>query len=203
METSANVSALAVFGYGSLASRESAAQTLGRPVSAPQPARLRGWSRAWTLVRDNLTSEKTFARADGSLPRFCLGLNLELSRQPTKPNGVLIAVSMQELERLDLREMRYLRADVHEQIDYGETSPTVDFDHIYTYVARPEHHHATPPPDTILIGSYLRAVESAFDELGPGELERFRATTLAPAAEVVEARLVDGERIPPGNPRDW
>jgi hypothetical protein len=203
VEASANVSGLAVFGYGSLASRESAAQTLGRSVSAPRPARLRGWSRAWTLVRDNLASEKTFARADGSLPRFCLGLNLEPSRQPTEPNGALIAVSMQELERLDLREMRYLRADVRGQIEHGEASQTVDFDHIYAYVARPEHHHATTPPDTILIASYLRAVESAFDALGPGELERFRATTLAPAAEVVEARLVDGERIPRGNPRDW
>ena len=99
--------------------------------------------------------------------------------------------------------MRYLRVDVSEQIEHGDGGQAVDFDHVYAYFARPEHHRATPPPDTILIASYLRAVESAFDELGPGELERFRATTLAPAAEVVEAKLVDGERIPPGNPRDW
>ena len=197
------MSGIAVFGYGSLVSRESAAQTLGRSVSAPQPARLRGWSRAWTLVRDNLASEKTFARADGSLPRFCIGLNVEPSERPTDPNGALIGVSEPELERLDLREIRYLRVDVREQIELGDPSAAVDFDTVYVYYAKPEHHRATPPPQTILIASYLRTVESAFDELGPGELERFRATTLAPAAEVVEARLVDGERIPPGNPRDW
>ncbi len=201
VEAATSVSRLAIFGYGSLVSRTSAAQTLGRPVNAVKPARLHGWTRAWTLVRDNLASEKTFARADGTLPRFCLGLNLEPSEQPTAPNGALIAVSEAELIRLDLREMRYLRVEVSEQIELD--GGAVDFDRIYAYTARPEHRRAMPPPDTILIALYLRAVESAFDELGPTELDRFRETTLPPGAGAVDAHLVDGERIPPGNPRDW
>ena len=57
--------------------RASASQTLGRPVEFAAVARLRGWPRAWTLGREQAASEKTFARADGSIPRFCLGLNLE------------------------------------------------------------------------------------------------------------------------------
>ena len=60
---------LAVFGYGSLVSRRSAAETLGRPVAGPIPARLEGFARGWILGRDNLATEKMFARADGSVPR--------------------------------------------------------------------------------------------------------------------------------------
>ena len=76
---------------------------------ASVPARLEGFSRGWTLGRDNLRSEKMFARADGSLPRFCLGLNLERDRCgiAPAPNGVLLEVTKAELERLDLREIRY------------------------------------------------------------------------------------------------
>ena len=73
------MSRLAVFGYASLVSPASASHTLGRPV-APIPARLQGWTRAWSLARDNRTSEKTFARPDGSEPAYCLGLNLEPAR---------------------------------------------------------------------------------------------------------------------------
>jgi hypothetical protein len=80
---------LAVFGYASLVSPESAAQTLGRPVADPVPARLHGWSRGWTLGREQAKSEKTFARPDGSVPHFCLGLNLDPIPDAPAPNGVL------------------------------------------------------------------------------------------------------------------
>ena len=77
---------IAVFGYASLASPASASQTIGRPVEFAGVARLDGWRRAWTLGREQAASEKTFARADGSIPRFCLGLNVEpdpARRRPT------------------------------------------------------------------------------------------------------------------------
>ena len=75
-------STLAVFAYGSLASPASAAITLGRNVDVVQVARLHGWRRRWSLYRDNLAVEKTFSRAsDGSLPAYCLGLNVEAADQ--------------------------------------------------------------------------------------------------------------------------
>lgn len=199
------MSRLAVFGYGSLVSRASAAHTLGRAVASVHPARLRGWSRAWTLARDNLACEKTFARADGSLPRFCLGLNLEpaqAARAPA-PNGGLIELAEAELERLDLREMRYSRIEVSSQVEPRDDVTSPAFSRVYTYTAKPGHHSPTAPEDAILIASYLRTVERAFEQLGSGELELFRATTAAPGVEITEAGLVDGERIPPGNPREW
>jgi hypothetical protein len=190
------MSSLAVFGYASLVNRESAARTLGRPVEAAAPARLQGWSRAWTLGRDNAASEKTFARADGSLPRWCLGLNVDRAERPTNPNGALIEVTEAELDRLDLREMRYLRVEVTDAV--GDSG----FDAVFTYTARPEHHHPTPPPDAIIVATYPAAVEAGFAALGPGQLDLYRRTTVPPPAAVTEATLV-ADRIPEGNPREW
>ena len=190
---------LAVFGYASLVSPVSAAETLGRPVKLAGPARLRGWSRGWHVCRDNLSVEKTFARAsDGSLPRHCLGLGLEPDAAAEPPNGALIAVSEAELERLDLREMRYGRVDVTDSVDSDAR-----FDQVVAYRGRPEHRRPSPiPDDAVIIASYLEAVEAAFAGLGPDELERFRATTERPPVDLVDAILVR-DRIPAGNPRGW
>lgn len=197
---------LALFAYGSLVNPASASQTLGRPVRIAARARLEGWRRTWGVARDNLSSEKTFARADGTLPRYCLGLDLEPAAGAPAPNGALIEFTAPELDRLDLRELRYRRVDVTDAVrldpapDAGGEDP--GFDRVYAYRSRPEHHHPVPPPDAIVIATYLAAVESAFDALGSGERERFRATTAAPPAPVTDASLVR-DRIPAGNPRAW
>ena len=196
------MSRLAVFGYGSLVSRESAELTLGRPVPPPVPARLNGWARRWTLARDNQACEKTFARAsDGSLPAFCLGLSLEPAEGEEGPNGAVLGISEQELGRLDLREMRYRRFEVTGAVrtECGDAHGSCE---VFAYRARPANHSPAPPPGAVILAAYLRAVERAFSELGAGELERFRATTSAPPVEVVEAELVR-DSIPPGNPRAW
>lgn len=191
----------AVFGYGSLVSPQSIGRTLGRTPQPPLPARLEGWRRRWSLLRDNLRSEKTFARADdGELPPWVLGLNLETDADgdgKLAPNGALIEVGEAELERLDLREIRYLRVEVGAQI-----RSDAEFDRIVTYTARPENFVAEPPEGAVAMAPYLRAVETAFRELGEGEWEQFLANTGLPPVETIEPQLVRDE-IPPGNPRDW
>ncbi|MGZ5340928.1 MAG: gamma-glutamylcyclotransferase family protein [Solirubrobacterales bacterium] len=189
-----------VFGYGSLASGSSVGKTIGRPVE-PARAELSGWRRRWSLLRDNLGSEKTFALADGALPPFILGLNIEPGEDPAGPvNGAMFELTDQELQRLDVREMRYDRIDVSDAIllpDGADRPPT-----IVTYRAKPDHYAAEPPPGAIILAKYAGVVEHAFELLGPGERERFLATTGAHPVEVVEATLVKDE-IPPGNPRAW
>jgi hypothetical protein len=195
------MSRIAVFGYASLVSAASAAQTLGRQVEFAAVARLQGWSRGWTLGREQATSEKTFARLDGTVPRFCLGLNIDRDETAAAPNGVLIKLSEAELKRLDLREIRYLREDVTDAI--AVTSGDADaIDTIVAYRARPERHHPTPPDDAIIVATYPTTIEAAFAELGPEELDVYRQTTAAPPVEVTEARLV-ADAIPEGNPRAW
>ena len=199
VEASAAVTAsTALFAYGSLVDPASAAITLGRPVELAATVRLEGWRRSWTQGRNNRRVEKTCARADdGSVPDWCLGLNVEPGGDPAlAPNGALIEVDEADLERLDVRELRYLRADATAAL------PESGFDRVVTYVARPEHHHPEPPPGAVVIASYVETVEAAFDRLGPGELDLYRTTTGAPPVEVVKATLIR-DRIPPGNPRAW
>ena len=211
---------LGLFAYGSLAGAASAAMTLDRPVETAQTATLTGWARGWTVCRDNLGSEKTFARADGSLPRFCLGLGVEPDRDAAAPNGVLIEVTQSELARLDLRELRYRRVEVTGAVtaehDAGRRAARTSghpapetamgtvaaFDHVFAYRPRPEHRCPGPPADAIVVAAYVRAVEASFAALGAEQLARFRATTAPPPVEVCEAELV-GDRIPAGNPRAW
>jgi hypothetical protein len=191
--------ALGVFGYASLVSAASAGETLGREVD-PLPATLAGWRRRWSLGRDNLQAEKTFARVDGGeLPRVCLGLNIEPAEEGDEaPNGAVIELSAAELDRLDVREIRYDRVDVTAAID----SLPDGVERVVTYRAKPERFLASTPPGSVIIAAYLRAIEEAFDDLGPGQLDAFRRTTGPPPAPVVEGVLVRDE-IPAGNPRTW
>jgi hypothetical protein len=193
------MSSAAVFAYASLVSPESAAMTLGRDVGLAGRARLRGWRRRWSACRDNASSEKTFGLTDGSVPAYCLGLNIELVKGADEgPNGALIAVSATELERLDVRELRYDRTDVT-----GAVDPLPDgIERAFAYTAKPERFAPVAPPGAVVIAAYAQAVEAAFAKLGEGELELYRATTELPPAPVVEAALVR-DHIPPGNPRRW
>jgi cation transport regulator ChaC len=189
---------LAVFGYGSLVLPDNAALTLGRPVPPPEPATLRGWRRRWSLCRDNRSSEKTFAREPGGeLPPFMLGLNLErVGDSALAPNGALLALSEEELERLDRRELRYDRVEVTEEAgDHG-------FDTVFTYTAKERHFAPHPPPGAVAMASYIRTLERGFNLLGDDQWERFLQTTGLPPVEAIEAVLVR-DAIPPGNPREW
>ena len=76
------------------------------------------------------------------------------------------------------------------------------FDRVYAFTAKEGHFAVETPPSAIIIASYVRACEAAFDELGPDAWERFMATTGEFPAPVVDVRLVVDE-IPEGNPRAW
>jgi cation transport regulator ChaC len=191
---------LAVLAYGSLIDRKSFELTLGREPDALHPARLRGWRRRWSIFRDNLKAEKTFARQPGGdLPPFVIGLNLERAESEggLAPNGALIEIDEEELRRLDLRELRYDRVEVTDHVAGGSR-----FDRVFTYTAKPEHFAARPPEGAVAMAPYLRVIEAAFRALGDGEWELFLETTGPPPVETIEPLLVD-DRIPPGNPREW
>jgi len=188
--------ALAVFAYGSLVSRASAAATLGREPAPFEPAVLTGWRRGFVQARHNPSCEKTFARADGGgVPEWILGLGIEPD-PGGRVNGALLGLTEAEADRLDARELRYERRDVTDAID----GPA--WGRVFTYVAREAHRAPEPPPGAVILASYAAATEAAFSELGPAELERYRESTLVPDVEIVEGVLIRDE-IPPGNPREW
>jgi cation transport regulator ChaC len=190
---------IAVFGYASLVSIESAAETLERPIRGFRPARLHGWRRRWSQARDNHRAEKTFALADGTLPDYCLGLNVEPGEDEAGPvNGVLIELTEAELERLDLREIRYHRAEVTDLIAAEGSLP----ERVITYTAKESNFAPEPPPGTVILATYAAAVEEAFEALGPGERDHYLASTGPFPVERVAATLVR-ERAPRGNPLAW
>ena len=195
---------LAVFAYGSLVDPRSASLTLGREVSSPLPARLAGWRGRWSVCRDNRASEKTFAiRPGGEVPPWILGLNIEPDPEDVGPAGALLEVTAAELDRLDLREMRYERTDVTAAVRRLEGDPMAGhpFDCVIGFTARPEHHAPAPPPGAVIIAAYLRTVEDAFRTRDM--LYAFRGTTEEPPVPVVEGELLAGDEIPAGNPRAW
>lgn len=189
---------LGLFAYGSLVSPESAEMTLGRPVPAPRVAELAGWRRRFSQARDNLGCEKTFALPGGERPKWILGLNLERGESDAGPvNGAVIELDEDELERIALREIRYDPVEVTGQVAAAELPGRV-----VAFAAKAANHAPEPPAGAIILSSYTGAVERAFEALGPGELDRFRATTGPYPVEPVEASLV-ADAIPEGNPREW
>lgn len=191
------MSRLGLFGYGSLVLHESASMTLGRLAGEPRRARLHDWKRRFSQRRDNLTCEKTFECAGGWRPEWILGLNVEEGEDEAGPvNGVVLELAEEELDRLDIREIRYDRVEVTGSIE-GEGLP----ERIVTYTAKEFHFAPVPPPDSIILETYASAVELGFESLGPRELDHYLATTPYPV-ERHEATLVV-DRIPEGNPRDW
>jgi hypothetical protein len=188
---------LGLYGYGSLVLPESASMTLGRPVGELLPARLHDWSRRFSQRRDNLTCEKTFECDGGRRPEWILGLNVEEGEEEAGPvNGVVIELTEAELDRLDIREIRYDRVEVTGSIE-GDDLP----ERIVTYKAKQFHFAPEPPEDSVILATYAAAVETGFEGLGTGELDHYLATTPYPV-ERVEATLVI-DRIPAGNPRAW
>jgi cation transport regulator ChaC len=190
-------SPLGLFGYGSLVLHESASMTLGRPAGELRPARLRDWRRRFSQRRDNLTCEKTFECAGGWRPEWILGLNVEEGEDEAGAvNGVVIEVTEGELDRLDIREIRYDRVDVTGSVE-GEDLP----ERIVTYKAKEFHFAPQPPEDSIILATYAAAVETGFETLGPGELDHYLATTPYPVDRHEATLVID--KIPEGNPRDW
>jgi hypothetical protein len=188
---------LGLFGYGSLVLADSASMTLGRPAGEMRLARLHDWRRRFSQRRDNLTCEKTFECDGGWRPEWILGLNVEEGADDAGPvNGVVIELTEAELDRLDIREIRYDRVDVTGSVE-GDDLP----ERIVTYKAKPFHFAPEPPEDAVILRTYAEAVEQGFDRLGNGELGHYRATTPYPVERVPATLVID--RIPDGNPRAW
>ena len=168
--------------------------TLVRPAGEMRPARLHGWRRRFSQRRDNLTCEKTFECAGGWRPEWILGLNVEEGEDDAGPvNGVVIELTGAELNRLDIREIRYDRVDVTGLLE-GQGLPG----RIVTYTAK-EFHFAPEPPRGLDHPRDLRAaVERGFESLGPGRARSLHVTTPYPVDRHEATLVID--KIPDGQP---
>lgn len=181
-----------VFGYGSLASPVSIARTIGRPVSSAAilAAGLDGYGRRWNYGSMNLRGDWD---ADGA--RVVGGVVISLGLAPAddeQANGVIFAVSPDELAALDWRERDYERTDVSDRVAVEPgVEPLVSGVRVVTYVPRPSaverYLQARDERRAAVRRSYWDLVHAAFGELGGDHLDRFRRTPDpdVPIADVV------------------
>lgn len=163
-----------VFGYGSLINPASANRTLGRPhVPGPFPvAELRGYVRCWDAVIHTRRLE-----ADDHDPARAVSLNITDQDAGPEPfcNGVLIAVTADELARFDEREVHYNRIEITGQV--RATAGDIDLTQarVWTYVAKPEYRIL--PPGAFIAERYQQVVDEAVSAYGEAFSATFAKTT--------------------------
>lgn len=171
-----------VFGYGSLAHRDSVSRALKRIPDAAtwSVARLTGFARIWgagesvaCVARPGVVTRARFldlAPRDGALT-----------------NGVLLRVSDVELEHLKIREKSYAMVDVTGRVDCAPPGANV-----FAFASAPGTHF----DGGVVLGEYVRLVEEGFGSFGARFLDEFRASTETPPVPVLPGlyRFVDPEQ---------
>lgn len=166
------ITTIYIFGYGSLIHPGSANTTLGRhTVPTPFPtATLTGYARCWSYATDR--------PADGAAkgdPARGVALNIEPDTG-AHCNGVLIAVTAEELARLDERETYYDRVRVTLQTlpDDPRLIRPADIE-IFTYVGRPKKR--VLPTGAFIPTRYDAVVREGASLYGEAFAARFAQTT--------------------------
>lgn len=178
----------AIFGYGSLLSRASMEQSLGRQYDGPfVAAELEGWQRDWTVAMPNHIG--FYADIDGKrvAPGQIMYLNVR-ARKDARINGVLFVVDPDELRRFDEREWIYSR----ERVNGAVRGVEVSGGDVWLYVGLSEYicdHHATPRERAVR-RTYVDIVESALAEWG----DDFRARYVASTQTLPEHLVIADER---------
>jgi Gamma-glutamyl cyclotransferase, AIG2-like len=149
-----------VFGYGSLLQDR-----------AVTPAALPGWRRTWGVAMDNavdVPGYKHYEEDGGSRPALMVAF-LDIEEAPGQEvNGFLFETD--DLAALDRRERNYVRVEV-------ETTAG----RAWTYRGSPDGRarlaRGVAEGRCVVPRHYLMRVLAGFRQLGPGELDRFEATT--------------------------
>ena len=189
-----------VFGYGSLVSPESISWTIDR---RPEfgidvfPARLDGYGRRWNYGSIVLRGDWTHqgARIEEGVV-ISLGVVADEAEQC---NGVVFAVTDDELAALDWRERDYRRVDVTAAVDHEAPGDLVH--EVVLYVPSPDsierYEAARDAGRAAIRQTYWDLVHDGFDSLGDDHGAMMRAT---PPPDVPIADIALRPR-PPGSRR--
>ena len=177
-----------LFGYGSLLLRSSMERTLGRKYDGvPLVATVRGWRRTWDSIYPNEPFYFEPSPGERCYPAHIIYLNIRRDPAATV-NGLVYAVTEDDLRRFDEREATYDRV----RIDADIVDETVTGGPVYAYVGKPEFVLNVPVPTTeaAIRRSYIAIVEAGLDELGPEFRREYeRSTQAVPADSVIDDRL--------------
>lgn len=159
---------LAIFGYGSLINRRSAENALKRKLSVKDmtPVTLEGYFRRWR-TKENLWFDQIKAIKTG------IFLDLDC-HDSMHVNGVLIDITLSELNQLKLREKNYDCLDVSEHIATHIAASSL---RVFTFVAKKEYLLRETDHDAYIPMEYINLVETGCKEFGDDFLNEYHATT--------------------------
>lgn len=165
-----------IFVYGSLVNPQELIRTLGHPAKTLHPVWLGGWVRDWSVVIDNSKGRQRFLPVENTdIISYVAALNV---RQPspgeiaTDPNGVLVEVSEDDINKLNARESHYTLTDVTKHV-IGAPEGL-----IYTYTGKEQFLITPLNQNTVVIPeSYATLVLDSFSALGDDMHLQYLRTT--------------------------
>jgi len=158
-----------IFGYGSLINKESATKTLGRRIFDEEIllCELNGYTRIWGVVNIVIVSNYMENKPVNAV-------FLDIRSQPGKSvNGVLMEITLDELERMDAREKNYIRIDVTNNLN---TTINNRNSKVFTYVGKSKF-LAVNYINPIVLKRYQNLVNKGARYFGRKFVETFKATT--------------------------
>lgn len=173
--------AIYIFGYGSLINRTSAGRTLKRTIepSALILSRITGYRRGWTLKE-----QVFYEQSKASIQAVFLDIEPDTD---SGLNGVLIAISDEELGRLKLREKNYNLIDITHQVRIDDGPSLGPNDQVVTFVAMEDFKVGANSQNVFVMQRYIDLIETGCRSLGADFLELYRKTT-----EPVPFPILDG-----------
>lgn len=164
-----------VFGYGSLINLESAEKTLGRAVRDEEVRIVDAddFARLWRLV----VQVTVTGYRDNPVNAVFLDI---VDQVGEKCNGILIEVSKDELERLDVREKYYDRIDITENV-----RPRVSDGKVFVYQGNPKF-FAENFPNPRILAQYKDIVRKGTLHWGKDFARNFEQTTRPHRFETIE-----------------
>lgn len=166
---------LYLFSYGSLMNTKSAKAVLSRKIKTKDLiiAKLENYERVWN-VKDKVYSESL------NRPTNAVFLNIEeVNESKTKIalNGVLIRISMYELDNIKLREKNYNCINVNKDIIHDNTNHIDENLGVFTFVGKQECITKQGEEDIYVMQKYIDKLCEACDLFGSQFTELYNLTT--------------------------
>lgn len=158
-----------LFGYGSLINLESASRTLKRKLEKQDVyvATLQNYIRDWNITDDVYTVE---------LSRKVKGVFLNIvPLEASHLNGILSAVTDDELSMMKVREKNYHCVDVTGLIAC-KNAPFTNH-RVVTFVGKPENIVSSNEADCYVFDQYVKKVMKGVDDFGEAFTHEFNQTT--------------------------
>ena len=180
-----------LFGYGSLVSRRSTEQTLGRRLTdgdGPIRARLRGYRRSWSAGSNRESHpERTFVQADGTEFVGTVAV-LGIDEAPEASClGAVVRIRPADVAAMLVRERNYQLIDVSDRVCWPGKPDACS---VHTFRPSEASRARLTRADLVVINeNYARLVDEAFRALGPDDVRQYRES-LAGAGEFPLVPLV-------------